>query len=100
MSRSAGGSESTAEQTERTVARLAHAFTPAEWTRRWLVIMSIVFVAVAALTVVQRALVSDSPMAWTFTAVHGAIVAIAVPVLIVRTVREWREAQASTGVPE
>lgn len=86
--------------TERWMERLAHAFTPAEWRGRSLAVVSAVFVFVAVMTVVQRALVSDSAAAWTFTAVHGLVVVIVVPVLIRRAVREWRDAQMSIEVPE
>lgn len=78
---------------ESTIDRLAHAFTPAEWKRRSLVIASVVFVIVAALTVVQRALVADSTTGWVITGVHGAIVAIGVPSLIRYAWRDWTRAQ-------
>jgi hypothetical protein len=89
--------------TERTIERLAHAFTPAEWSGPALVIGIVVFAAVLVLTVVQRALVVDSAVGWAFTTIHGAIVVVIVPLLSVRTVREWRALradQASIGVPE
>ena len=79
----------------RTLERLAHAFTPAQWTGRGLVVAIIVFAAVGAITVVQRALVADSTVGWVVTGVHGLVVAIVVPVLSVRAVREWRRARQS-----
>ncbi|MEQ8840737.1 MAG: hypothetical protein RIB98_07125 [Acidimicrobiales bacterium] len=84
---------------DETLDRIAHAFNPAEWRGRSLVIAIVVFVFVAVVTVVQRALVSDSTMAWVITGIHGALVAVVVPLLVRRTVREWRAAQPS-GVPE
>lgn len=87
------------QRAEQTIDRIAHAFSPARWEGRWLAVAIVVFVAVASLTVVQRALLADSAMGWVFTAVHGAIVAVVVPLLTIRTVREWRAAQP-TGVPE
>ena len=86
--------------TERTVERIAHAFSPAEWTGRSLVLGSVVFAVVAAVTVVQRALVADSAVGWTITTIHALIAVVAVPVLVLRTAREWRAAQASIEVPE
>jgi len=84
----------------RIVDRLAHAFSPAEWSRRSLVVASIVFVVVATTTVVQRALVARGAVGWAITVAHALIVAIVVPLLIVRAGREWRAAQASMDVPE
>jgi hypothetical protein len=90
------------QQAEQTIDRIAHAFSPAEWKWRSLVLAIVVFSAVAAITVVQRALFADSVMGWVFTAVHGAIVVVGVPVLSRRAVRDWRAAQADqpSGVPE
>ncbi|MEZ5243745.1 MAG: hypothetical protein R2707_01510 [Acidimicrobiales bacterium] len=90
------------QRAEQTIDRIAHAFSPAEWKGRSLVIAIAVFATVAAVTVVQRALFADSTMGWIFTAVHGAIVVVGVPVLSVRAVRDWRAAQADqpSGVPE
>lgn len=87
---------------EQTIDRIAHAFTPAEWKGRSLAVAIVVFVAVAALTVVQRALLADGAMGWVITAIHGAIVAVVVPLLTIRAVRDWRAAQGSQprGVPE
>lgn len=78
---------------EQTIDRIAHAFNPAEWKKRSLVIVSVIFVLVAALTVVQRALVADSATGWTITAIHALIVVIAVPLLLRRSWRDWRSAQ-------
>jgi Na+/melibiose symporter-like transporter len=84
----------------RSVERVAHAFTPSEWSGRSFAVVSVVFVVVAATTVVQRALVADGAVGWTITAIHAVIVAIVVPLLIGRAVRERRAAQASMDVPE
>lgn len=70
--------------------RIAHAFSPAEWSGRWLVVGIVVFAAVAAITVVQRALLADGPVGWTITVVHGLVVIVVVPLLSLRTVRQWR----------
>lgn len=78
---------------ERTIDRIAHAFNPAEWKGRSLAGAIVVFAAVAALTVVQRALVADSPTGWAITVVHGLIVVLAVPALTTKAVRDWRAAQ-------
>ncbi len=82
---------------EQTIDRIAHAFNPVEWKGRSLAIAIVVFVLVASLTVVQRALLADSAMGWVFTAVHAAIVLAVVPLLTIRTVREWRAARALAG---
>jgi hypothetical protein len=82
------------------IDRLAHAFDPARWTRRWLVIGIVVFAGVAVLTVVQRALIAEGTAGWVVTAVHGAVVVLVVPALVFRTVREWRAVQTSSRVPE
>jgi len=79
---------------EHTIDRIAHAFTPAEWKGRSLAIAIVVFVIVATITVVQRALLADSATGWVITAIHGAIVVAAVPALSFRAVRDWRAAQA------
>jgi hypothetical protein len=90
------------QQAQRTIDLIAHAFSPVAWKWRSLVIAIVLFAAVATVTVVQRALISDSVMGWTFTAVHGAIALVGVPVLSIRAVREWRAARADqpSGVPE
>lgn len=85
---------------ERTVERIAHAFSPAEWSGRSLVIGSVVFAIVAVVTVVQRALVATGVVGWTITLLHAALVVVVVPVLVRRTVRQWRSVQASIEVPE
>lgn len=82
------------------IARLAHAFTPAEWSGRSLVVAIVVFALVGGITVLQRALVADDTVGWIITALHGAVVVVGVPLLSVRAVREWRAAQPSMGVPE
>ena len=86
--------------TDRLLERLAHAFDPAGWKGSSLVIGLVVFAVVLTLTVVQRALVAESTAGWVMTGIHGAIVAAIVPALSIRTVREWRSRQASSGVPE
>jgi hypothetical protein len=78
---------------EQTIDRIAHAFSPVEWKGRSLAIAIVVFVAVATLTVVQRALLADGAMGWVITSIHGAIVVVVVPALTIRTVRDWRAAQ-------
>ena len=90
------------QQAERTIDRIAHAFSPVEWKWRSLVVAIVVFATVAAITIVQRALFADSVMGWVFTAVHGAIVVVGVPALSIRAVRDWRAARADQprGVPE
>ena len=82
------------------IDRIAYAFTPSRWKGRSLVIVSVGFVVVAALTIVQRALVADGAIGWTITAIHAAVVIVVVPLLIGRTVREWRarSADRSAGV--
>jgi hypothetical protein len=86
--------------TERTIERLAHAFSPAEWSGRSLFLGSVVFAFVAVVTVVQRALVATGVVGWTITAIHVVLVVVVVPVLVRRTVRQWRSVQASIEVPE
>ena len=87
---------------ERTIDRLARAFTPAEWSGRALVGAIVLFAVVGAITVVQRALVAKGAVGWTITGVHAAIVIVVVPLLSRRAIREWRAAQdqPSMGVPE
>ncbi len=100
MSRDGDAAQGAEQQgAEKTIDRIAHAFNPAEWRGRSLVIAIAVFVVVATVTVVQRALVAESTMGWVITGIHGALVVVGVPALVVRAVREWRAAQAS-GVPE
>jgi len=82
-----------ARSAEDTIDRIAHAFTPAEWKGRSLAVAIVALVMVAALTVVQRALLADSAMGWVITAIHGTIVIVAVPALSMRAVRDWRAAQ-------
>jgi hypothetical protein len=79
---------------EPTIERIAHAFSPAEWSGRWLAVSIVVFAVVATTTVVQRALLAEGTMGWIITATHGTIVAVVVPALAIRTVREWRARQA------
>lgn len=90
------------QQAQRAIDLIAHAFSPVEWKWRSLVVAIVVFAVVAAVTVLQRVLISDSVMAWMFTAVHAAIALVGVPVLSRRAVRDWRAAQADqpSGVPE
>ena len=83
----------------RTIERLAHAFDPVQWSRRSLVVASVALPIVLGTTVVQRAIVADSAAEWVITAVHGVLVAIAVPLLLRRVWRE-RDGQAPMGVPE
>ena len=80
------------QQAERTLDRLAHAFTPAGWKWRSLVAAIVVFAVVATVTVIQRALFAGSAMGWVFTGVHGVIVLVGVPALSIRAVRDWRDA--------
>jgi len=74
----------------RNIERLAHALTPAEWSGPALGVGIVVLATVLGVTVLQRALVSDSATEWAITIVHGLIVAAIVPLLSVRAVREWR----------
>ena len=87
---------------EQTIDRIAHAFSPAEWKGRSLAAVIVLFAVVAALSVLQRALLADSVMGWVITGIHGAIVVVVVPLLTRRAVREWRAAQPvqASGVPE
>lgn len=77
---------------EQTIDRLAHAFDPSGWKKRNLIIASVAFPFVLAVTVLQRALVSDNAAEWTITAVHGLISVVIVPLLLRYTWREWRAA--------
>ena len=85
---------------DRLLEGIAHAFDPAGWKGRSLALGLVVFALVLGLTVVQRALVAESTAGWVMTGIHGAIVAVIVPALSWRTVREWRARQAPSGVPE
>ncbi len=69
----------TSVDAEPTIERIAHAFSPAEWSGRWLAVAIIVFAVVATTTVVQRALLAEGTMGWIITAIHGTIVAVVVP---------------------
>jgi len=82
--------------------RLAHALTPWEWTGRSLVVGIIALAGFAAMTVCQRALVSDSTAAWVATGLHAAVALVVVPMLSIRAVRRWRAEPRNqpTGVPE
>ena len=75
---------------EETIDRLAHAFTPAEWKGRNLAMGILLLAGVLTVTVIQRALVADTTTEWLITGVHALIVVILVPVLSVKTLREWR----------
>ena len=81
---------------EQTIDRLAHAFDPSGWKKRNLVIASVAFPLVLAVTVLQRALVSDNPAEWTITGIHAAICVVIVPLLLRYTWREWRAANPDT----
>ncbi len=88
---------------ERTIGQIAHALTPWEWTGRTLAVVIVALVLFAGLTVVQRALVADSALAWAITGLHATVAAVIVPVLSIRAVRRWRSERADqlpTGVPE
>ena len=85
------GEQSRNSDPERTIDRVAHALTPAEWSGPSLAAGIVVLAAVLAVTVLQRALVAESTTEWAITAVHGLIVAAIVPVLSIRTVRQWRD---------
>lgn len=75
-----------------TIDRLAHAFDPSGWKKRNLVLASVAFPSVLAVTVLQRALVAESSAAWAITAVHGLICVVLVPLLFRSTWRNWRAA--------
>jgi hypothetical protein len=75
-----------------TIDRLAHAFDPSGWKKRNLVLASVAFPSVLAVTVLQRALVADSSAAWAITTVHGLICVVLVPLLLRSTWRSWRVA--------
>jgi len=85
---------------EQTIERIAHAFDPSGWKKRSLVVASALLPVVLGVTVVQRAIVADSTAEWVLVALHGVAVAVIVPLLLRRTWREWRLAQAEIGVPE
>ncbi len=78
---------------EKTIDRLAHALTPAEWKGRNLAIGIIALALVLTVTVVQRALVADTTTEWVVTSVHAGIAAILAPVLSMRAVSDWRRAR-------
>jgi hypothetical protein len=73
-----------------TIDRLAHAFDPSGWKKRNLMLASVAFPSVLAVTVLQRALVADSTAAWAITAIHGLICVVLVPQLLRSTWRSWR----------
>jgi hypothetical protein len=73
-----------------TIDRLAHAFDPSGWKKRNLMLASVAFPIVLAVTVLQRALVADSTAAWAITAIHGLICVVLVPLLLRSTWRSWR----------
>ncbi len=73
-----------------TIDRLAHAFDPSGWKKRNLMLASVAFPSVLAVTVLQRALVADSTAAWAITAIHGLICVVLVPRLLRSTWRSWR----------
>ncbi|MEM8707093.1 MAG: hypothetical protein AAGE98_11600 [Actinomycetota bacterium] len=77
---------------EDTIDRLAHAFDPSGWKKRNLLIASVLFPVVLAVTVLQRALVSDNTAEWTITGVHAAICVVIVPMLLRHAWREWNAA--------
>ena len=85
---------------EETIAQIAHAFDPSSWKKRSLVIASVTLPFVLGVTVLQRAIVADSTAEWIITALHGAVVAVVVPVLLRIAWRDWNAAQAERGVPE
>ena len=75
-----------------TIDRLAHAFDPSGWKKRNLVLASVAFPSVLAVTVLQRVLVAESSAAWAITAVHGLICVVLVLLLLRSTWRSWRVA--------
>ncbi len=77
---------------EQTIDRLARAFDPSGWKRRNLIVASVAFPFVLAVSVLQRALVSDNTAEWMITTVHGLICVVIVPLLLGHTWREWRAA--------
>lgn len=85
---------------EQTIERIAHAFDPSGWKRRSLVVASVLLPLVLTITVVQRAIVADAAAEWVLVGLHGMAVVVLVPLLLRRTWREWRKAQAEIGVPE
>jgi hypothetical protein len=78
-----------------TMERLAHALTPWEWRGRTLALLIVVFAVVAAVTVVQRALVAEGAVGWTFVGVHTAVATLAVGGLSIRAVRRWRRLRSA-----
>ena len=78
---------------EQTIDRLAHAFDPSGWKKRNLIVASVAFPFVLAVTVLQRALVADSPAEWVLVALHGLAVAVVVPLLLRIAWRDWRIAR-------
>ncbi|MGB1506991.1 MAG: hypothetical protein ACPHIC_03470 [Acidimicrobiales bacterium] len=85
---------------EHAIGRIAHALDCSQWKKRSLVIASVLLPVVLAVTVVQRALVADSTAEWGLVLLHGAGVAVIVPVLLRVAWRDWRAAQTEIGVPE
>ncbi len=85
------------DSTERTIERLAHALTPAEWSGTSLAVGIVVLATVLTVTVVQRAMVADSTVEWVITSIHGLIVVAIVPLLSVRAVSQWRERRAAAS---
>lgn len=85
-----------------TIDRIAHAFDPARWKGRSLVVAIVVFVLIGVLIVVQRALLADDLTGWIITGIHAVIVVVAVPLLCRRAVRDWRAVNRPqpSGVPE
>ncbi|MCU0273556.1 MAG: hypothetical protein MUE34_10005 [Acidimicrobiales bacterium] len=77
-----------------TTERLAHALTPWEWRGRNLALLIVVFAAVAAVTVVQRALLAEGAAGWVWVGAHGAIAVLVVTALSRRAVHNWRAVQA------
>lgn len=77
-----------------TTERLAHALTPWEWRGRNLALLIVVFAVVAAVTVVQRALLAEGAAGWVWVGAHGAIAVLVVTALSRRAVRNWRAVQA------
>ncbi|MEM7142674.1 MAG: hypothetical protein AAF548_16750 [Actinomycetota bacterium] len=81
---------------ETTVDRIAHAMTPAEWKRSSLIVVSVIFASVAAMTVVQRALIANDLTGWIITGIHAVVVLVAVPLLIRYAWREWAAAREAS----
>lgn len=78
-----------------TMERLAHALTPWEWRGRNLAVLVVVFVVVAALTVVQRALLARGVTGWVWVTLHAVVATVVVTALVRRAVRNWRAVQAA-----